>query len=420
MNKSIFNTAFVRAVCSVIGFILVILTSKFFGAEGRGIISLLTLNVTLVMMANNFVGGSAIVYLIPRGNTKSIIIVSFLWSLLICLIIPFIIYFLNQVSYEMLPWLFTIGLFQAMFTTFQNVLLAKEKLKEYNIVTFLQSALFLLFFVFTYFCFEKNITAYFIAFAGCYFLTAVFSLMLNYKLFFEIKGNFEMSVLRSCLQLGFLVQLANLIQFFNYRLSFYLLKEFTAIKILGIYSTAILFTDTILIFAKSVSVVQYAKIANTDNKSYSLRITIKNTRLTVLVTSILMLIIAMLPNQIFSMMLGDEFLELKTIILLSAPATILFSGGAVIAHYFSGIGNYRINTYTAAIGFAFTISLGYILIPLYGMYGAIAAMSLSYAANTIYLIYHFKKESDLHILELIPGKSDVLELIGTVRKIVRL
>ncbi len=228
-----------------------------------------------------------------------------------------------------------------------------------------------------------------------------------------------MSVLRSCLQFGYLVQLANLIQFFNYRLSFYLLKEFTEIKILGIYSTAILFTDTVLIFAKSVSVVQYTKIANTDNKNYSIKITIKNARLTILVTTILMLFIVILPSQIFSMMFGKEFSELKTIILLSAPAIILFSGSAIISHYFSGTGNYKINTYTAAIGFVFTVSLCYLFIPIYGMYGAILAMSVSYTANTFFLLYQFKKESDFNIAELIPGKSDLMELIGTVRKLVR-
>ncbi len=119
------------------------------------------------------------------------------------------------------------------------------------------------------------------------------------------------------------------------------------------------------------------------------------------------------------MLFGKEFSELKTIILLSSPAIILFSGSAVVAHYFSGMGNYKINTYTAAIGFIFTVSLCYLFIPAYGMYGAILAMSVSYTANTCFLIYQFKKDSNFNLSEMIPGKSDLLELIGTIRKLVR-
>ena len=68
MLNKIIQTIFSKGIISIINFLIVILTAKFTGSEGRGQMSLMYLNVTLILMINDLIGGSALVYLIPKLN----------------------------------------------------------------------------------------------------------------------------------------------------------------------------------------------------------------------------------------------------------------------------------------------------------------------------------------------------------------
>ena len=52
------------------------------GAEIKGMISLLILNLSIATMVSGFIGGPAIVYLTPRNSIRKLILANGFWSLL--------------------------------------------------------------------------------------------------------------------------------------------------------------------------------------------------------------------------------------------------------------------------------------------------------------------------------------------------
>jgi len=78
----------------------------------------------------------------------------------------------------------------------------------------------------------------------------------------------------------------------------------------------------------------------------------------------------------------------------------------IIDHYYSGIGKYHVNVYAALCGLLFTVVLGLVLIPRYNIYGAAITTSVSYAANAIFLMFVFKKDSGFSLHDYCISRYD--------------
>jgi CBS domain containing-hemolysin-like protein len=71
-----------KMLLALMSFLVVTLTSNNLGSEGFGYISLIILGITMVQMVNNFVGGPALVYLIPRFSFLKLFVPSYLWAVI--------------------------------------------------------------------------------------------------------------------------------------------------------------------------------------------------------------------------------------------------------------------------------------------------------------------------------------------------
>ena len=64
--KNILKTLISKFLILIINFMLVILTTNLWGAEGRGIISIVVANMAIIAILNNVLGGYCITYFTPK------------------------------------------------------------------------------------------------------------------------------------------------------------------------------------------------------------------------------------------------------------------------------------------------------------------------------------------------------------------
>src|ERR1035437_8863598 len=95
MFRKIISTIFIRGLLAGLNFILAIITARYLGPVGKGDVSLFMLNLTIVQLVNCFIGGPYLVYLVPRKNIMQLFLLSYTWSLITAIIIPFILFFLK-------------------------------------------------------------------------------------------------------------------------------------------------------------------------------------------------------------------------------------------------------------------------------------------------------------------------------------
>ena len=69
MVKKIASTFIIKVIIAVLNLAIVIVLSRFIGAAGKGEASLIVTTIAMILIFCNMIGGSSLVYFVPRNNT---------------------------------------------------------------------------------------------------------------------------------------------------------------------------------------------------------------------------------------------------------------------------------------------------------------------------------------------------------------
>ncbi len=296
--------------------------------------------------------------------------------------------------------------------------MGKEKVNSSNIINFIQpvvSIVSLLIFIFIFKNTDVIIYIYALYFAYIISFLASFILIKTDLIhFFNFKFLEFKEVLKTMFNFGFYNQLGHVIQFLNFRISYYLLNAYQGEKSLGIYSNGVSLTEAIWLVSGSMAMVQYSKISNTNDWKYSQQLTINLTKISILITFIAIIPMILLPSSFYSFIYTKEFGSINTIMLCLAPGVLIYNIALLTMHYFSGTGRYYINTIAAFFGLIITLTFGFWIVPKYGTYGAAIVSSCSYIVTSAVAFYYFRKDSGINLFALLPNLKDIKSYTNTL------
>lgn len=419
MIKNIFNTFFLRIFNAFINLVLVIIISRYLGAEVKGEQGLLLTSITLLHILMSIVGLGAITYLIPRLEYTQLIIPSYLW----CIVIAFGGYYvLPFVQPEAGKFYLDISILTFILTIFNiNIgsLVAREKIIIANRISFVQICLSIGSIVFLMFV-MKIFSVY--AYIYSLYISYTVSLALSYFLVFnEFKINSSLLTLnhirfgfKQLFYYGFFNQLDVFAQMLSFRLSYYVLSSYVGNKEVGIYSVAVSIAESIWLISRSISSVHNARVANTFNLNENIKLTMQFIKAASVLTIIGLIVLIALPPNFYAFVFGKEFFSVRNIIISISPGIAFFSASFMISGLFGGIGKQYINSIASVIGLVVTVGAAYLLIPRYGIYGAGVTASLSYFSTTVVKIIYFKKQSNFPWTDFLITRSDVNRYISEI------
>lgn len=417
MFKNISETIITRFVNALISFIITIIISRRFGAEGTGTIGLIVLGITIIVLVNNFIGGSGLVYLIPRYGVYNLLITSYIWALITSVPVSIILGISKLIPSGYTFHVFLLAFLFSLTSINQMIMLGKEKIKPYNIISMLQMIVLIIsLMLFIKFYPQKGINAYIYALYCAYIFAFLFSSLYIKKIisFTSLAG--VTKIIKETFKLGVIFQTANLLQLLNYRLSYYLIDLYTGRGNLGVYNIGVQVSESVWNIPKSLSTIIYSKISNSDDKNYSINLTLGFLKLSLAATSILLLIIIVIPKSFYVFIFSSDFINVKQVMIWLSPGILAISGGMILSHYFSGSGKAFHNTISSAIGVIFTILFCILLIPEYGLSGAALAATLSYCASTLYQIIIFCKTTKCNLINLLPVTNDIKIIKKEIKK----
>jgi len=404
MFKKIIQTIFSKGIVSILNFIIVMLTAKYTGAVGRGEISLMYLNITLVLMVNDLIGGSALVYLIPKIGVKKIVLPAFIVAVCSGILLPLLLNTYHQYSTQQLLWFVSLSLTLNLSSIANVFLNGLNKIKFTNLFSVIQTVLIFLALCFFIFSLHQNSsTVYFASLLIGFSVNFLLSFIILFPHLFPIEKTPVFNTMKEILSYGFIVQAGNLIQLLNYRISYYLIDVFYPEKgkfMLGVFSTGSSVAESAWVIMNGISMVQYAAISNndpTDKKSISFSLQLA--KLSLILTAFFMLIIIFIPNSLFIYFFGKDFTEMQEVIKILSPGIIIMGFTGIYSHYFAGIGLMKVSTYASLTALFVSVLAGIILIPILGLYGAAFSMVLSYFTSSIYLILKFRAKTNCTLNE---------------------
>jgi len=415
--KKIAGTAIARALNALLGFAIVVVAARTFGAEGYGTIVLVILGITFIQLINNFIGGPALVYLVPRHDVFNLFILSYVWALVVSVIGANILALSGMIPLEYRRETIMLSLLSNWASINMMILIGKEKIRFYNIISVLQTALvFMSIFVFTRLLGREHIDYYIYALFIAYLSTFLMSLtaIRHYVVFSDL--NQIGRPVKHILHYGGLMQLASIIQFFNYRLSYYLLQIYFDKAELGKFAVGVQLAEGMWLISKSVALVQYSRISNEKgNEDYAKQVSVLFLKFTLLITVLMLLVLVAFPNSLFAYIFGAEFIHIKPVIIAMSPGILALSASHIFSHYFSGTGKPQHNTISSASGFVIVLIAGLVLIPRIGPIFAAVATSLSYLTIFVYQLFWFMKISNTGSKEMVINRADMLKIKSEIQ-----
>ena len=419
MLKNILSTITIRILVALMTLIIVLVNAHHLGAEKVGTINLIILAIAILQLVSNLVGGSALVYLFPRAQLIKIFLPSCGWAILTSALGTFILKILHLIPLGYALHVFFLALLLSLFTINFMVLMGEERIRAYNIVSLMQVAiLFVALMLFFYGLNNREVMAYVYAMYTSYIFAFLASLGLILRSFKKKDIPPSAKVVRELVHLGSVMQLGNILQFFNYRLSYYFIEFFLNRAALGIYSVGVQLSESIWLIAKSIHLVQYTRISNENDEDYAARLTLNLVKISFILTLLSLVLIMVLLHLFFAFIFKPEFKQVPVIMYSLAAGILTFSISINLSPYFSGMGKPVHNTISAAIGLFFTVFFCIFLIPRLGLIGAGLAATFSYIAATVYQFTVFIHMTALRPMDFLLRKKDFRLVIKEIKKVI--
>lgn len=402
MLYKIIETIITKGFTSFCNLLILLMTTNYLGAEGRGEMAIVILGISIVAIFQNIFSGSAITYFTPKFEAKKLIFIASVWNLIVSFSFPFLL-----VSLDLFPenykWdLFFLSFFVGGIAISQNLLLGKEAVKKQNIIEIVKAFTTVLFLIVTFMWIGNHtLQSVILSLYGAYITGLIFAVFLLMPELKKKQANpVTLPILPQFFLIGLQMQLTNISQLINYRFCFYLVEKKLGLSALGIFSVATSLIEMVWIVCKSISNVHYSKFVNLRNKAQRVILTQKLSRVTLVLTLFLLIILLLIPNNLFEWIFGKEFNNLRSVLITMSPGALALAVYTIINHHFSGIRKHTINLTASILGNVFTIVVGILCVSQLQLLGAGIATSVGYLMMFGFLFFKFNKKYHLSFLWL--------------------
>lgn len=418
MVRKILGNFGVRLLSAIMNLMIAIVVSQYIGATGKGEQSLVLTMIAIVTIFDNMVGGASIVYLTNKLRIRELFFSAYLWTILVSVACYFILLYVELVPAKFILSVLILSAISSIVSIHSSILLGKENLKSFNLLSFLVPLLTLsaLLLQFTL-NWNRTAEAYVYALYLAYGVTLLISILLIAKhvrkdSVFQLSSTW--STFKSLFYYGFQNQLAHVFQLLSFRISYFFLERDCGEAEVGIYSNAVSVIESIWMISTSISLWQYAKISNSTDVNYTKNITEQLTKYGLLTAFLALTVLLFIPSEFYSWLFGKEFHGLNELMFYLAPGIWVFNYALIIGHYFSGHGKYYVNAIASGIGLVITCLAAYYFIPTLKIQGAAITASLSYFVTSLVVILYFRKEGANFVV--FPSIGELKSTLGQLKQ----
>ncbi len=404
--KTLFQTFVSRILILVFNFGLVIYSTNMWGSEGKGLISLITADVAIIIYFLNIFSGSSVSFHAAKNNVGEVLSYAYIWSVMVGIFVPVVVALFRGSDY--LFYLMGICVFSSLLTANINLFVGRQNIKMFNLYTILQLGLHLFLVVsLVYFLDISDVEIYFISQIIC---LAVLFLISSFQLWrgASLKTvSFSKSLRKEIFRYGWKSQLSAFLQFLNNRLSYYFLEFYKGLSSVGIFSLGVALSEAIWTVSRSLAVILYAEVLNAPNQSVALQKTKVSLKISFLLTLFFIAVALLVPANFYTWIFGKDFHQTKMIIMLLSPGILAIAVSNIIGFYFAGINKLRILNVKSLVGLIFTLAVAFYCIPKWGIVGACVMTSLSYCLSSAVLMWQFYKLTDFRFQDYLFSKAEL-------------
>ena len=372
----------------------VLLNSHFLGESGLGSVALLQFGLLLVTGMAGFVAAGAVVFVRRSHKPSQLRKVAYLWCLLSAIVASVLGAALGIIPSEWLIASSALGLMQSIIVFHSQLLIAGGRIRTNNQLQIVQTASLLASTLLTYLYFGITTPIGFMwALSAALAVALVFSII-------AMKGTWESaptsglhdtsSATPLLFRYGSQGSTGSILQLLTNRANLSLLNHFIGTAGAGVYSVVYYGVEAVWTIARALAPMVNTEVASASTSVERRTITAGYLKRTLMLTIPLTILASAVPESFYAWVFGIKGIAIPLRIL--SPGMIAGAISSIIAHHLSAIGLHKWNARTSAIGLIVLISLGWLVIPTYGVAGAAVAASAAYVSQAAGLIFALLKE----------------------------
>lgn len=201
-----------------------------------------------------------------------------------------------------------------------------------------------------------------------------------------------------------------------FKLDFWFINYYEGVEKVGLYSLASNVGEMIYLVPNSIGIVVFSYIADASTRDHSTLRTAFLARIFLWVMIVGATAFSFVSSDVIAWVYSDSFEASGYILNLLMLGIVPFSLANLLQGYLSGANMVKQIFYSSAIGFAITLVLDALLVPLYGTTGAAVATVIAYVTMTIYLVWCFKQATKMPYRDFLLPKREDLDLLKRLLK----
>lgn len=401
----------------VVLFLLTALLSRAMGVDGYGVFSLLILNASLFNLFTSFGTDSGITYAVALDVRSVNRVVSLLLLVLVLqLVLLFTVeavsffstgrWWLLKSSNKNGLWLGVIFLVSlSMQEKFAALLNGSHFYVQVNRTVFVAN-LVTLFIIAFFFLFKQGDAQFYLLVYILLSLLQAFllSAVARNRLSFSFQLDFSRQALRLFFRYSALAFFINCIQFLAYRVDFWLIDFYKSETDLGLYALAVRLVQLFWILPVLFASILLPKVssATMSKEEWTSMLRLLNA------FNLLAGIAAFFCIKPFVFFFfGDAYSFSVPAFQILLPGIVLFANAVILAAYFAGKNQLKINLYGSLLCLFCVGLLDVLLIPSQGYLGAAVASSIGYGLTSVFFLVVYQKSAGAGLSTLfVPQKED--------------
>ncbi|MDN3596241.1 flippase [Zunongwangia endophytica] len=412
-----------RLTVLVCGIATSIITARFLGPEGNGVIAALTVYPDIFMVFGSLGIRQVTTYFVGQkkySDNEIFSTVSLLWfissvvSLIVC-------YFLvnytikNEYSNHLL-FLAIIPIPFALFNTYSSgIFLGKNQIKEFNAVNWIPNVIKLIVFVLLIIVFPLDVKGALIGLALGYVILTFFVWKKLKPIITGFKFILKSEVLKRMISLGAIYAISLLIINLNYKVDVIILERLSSERQVGLYTKGVSIVQYLWEVPTLLSTIVFARSASSKApKDFSFKVT-KLLRICLVIILFGSIVFYLLSEFIMVALYGKEFLESSTVQKYLLPGIFLLTLFKVLNMDLAGRGKPWLAIFSTLPALVLNIILNYSWAAEFGANGAALASTISYSVSAIIFLIVYSRTVNISIGEILMFKKDDFDFLREVK-----
>lgn len=423
--KDVFRVGISQGLMIVFGLTVSIITARYIGPEGNGIIAGLTVYPSLFMTIGSLGIRQSTTYFLGKGvfseeQIKTAITQIWMMTTIISLIVCFVLmyYFSNSGSNLTLVILALLPIPFSLFNTYNSgIFLGRNDIKTFNKINWIPSLIALLGTVLFVMLLKWDVKGAMMAsVGGPLFMFFVLLFKNKFLAFFSFRYNWK--IIQQMLSLGIIYAIALFVINLNYKIDFILLDKLSNTYELGIYAKGAGITQYLWQIPMLFSTIVFARSAVSKNdKVFSLKVA-QLLRVSFVIIGIVSLGLLLFSEWIIVGMYGEQFRESTTVLNYLLPGVLILTIYKVMNMDLAGKGKPWIAMWAMLPSLVINIVMNIILIPEWGADGAAISSTVSYGVAGILFLFFYSKAVNVPVKDILKyKKTDFDPILNVLKKL---